>query len=260
MSASQPEPDTAAHRPAARRYLEAAVEILERIAEDETPALADAGDRIAERLADDGRLFAFGCGHSALAVQEIVYRAGGLMLANPLLAPGLDGVTARPATLGSKLERLPGYGTAIVDTSPLRSGDALVVVSLSGRNAAPVEAARRAAELGATVVAVTSSAYRDTPSRDPSGERLSDLADVVLDTKVPLGDAVLTADGVPQPFGPASGVAAAATMQALIAATVDGLLARGVTPPVLLSANIEGGADWNDALMAEHRDRIFYLN
>ena len=73
-------------------------------------------------------------------------------------------------------------------------------------------------------------------------------------------DAVLTAEGVPQPFGPASGVATAAILQALVAATVDGLLARGVTPPVLLSANIEGGTDWNDALLAEHRDRIFYLN
>nr|WP_211658846.1 SIS domain-containing protein [Phytoactinopolyspora halophila] len=246
--------------PAPRRYLDAAIEILQRVASEESPALAEAGDRIAEQIAGGARLFAFGCGHSALAVQEIVYRAGGLMLVNPLLAPGLDGMTVRPATLTSQLERLSGYGPALVDTSPVRSGDVLIVVSLSGRNAMPVQTARRARELGATVLAVTSSSYADVPTRDESGERLVDVSDIVLDTKVPKGDALLSADGVPQPFGPASGVTAAAVLHALVAAIIDGLLARDITPPVFLSANLDGGSEWNEKHLAEHHDRIFYLD
>lgn len=245
---------------AAHRYLAAAIDILQDVADNESDAISSAGDRVAGLLADGARLFAFGCGHSALAVQEIVYRAGGLMLANPLLAPGADGVTARPATLTSRLERLTGYGPALVETSPLQSGDALIVVSLSGRNAMPVEVARRARELGATVIAITSAAYASLPARDESGERLTDVSDIALDTKVPVGDAVLSADGVPQPFGPASGVAASAVLQALMAATVDGLLARGITPPVFVSANLEGGLEWNEKQLAQHRDRIFYLD
>ncbi|NDL58348.1 sugar isomerase domain-containing protein [Phytoactinopolyspora sp. XMNu-373] len=246
--------------PAARRYLDAAIGILQQIADDEAENVAEVGGRIAESIAGGARLFAFGCGHSALAVQEIVYRAGGLMLVNPLLGPGVDSMTVRPATLTSKLERLSGYAPALIETSPLRAGDVLIIVSLSGRNAMPVQAAQSARELGATVVAVTSSAYGDLPARDASGERLIDISDIVLDTKVPVGDAVLTDDGVPQPFGPASGVAATAILHALMAAVIDGMLARGLTPPVFLSANIDGGAERNDALLREHRENIFYLD
>ncbi|NED94922.1 SIS domain-containing protein [Phytoactinopolyspora alkaliphila] len=246
--------------PAARRYLDGAIEILRRIADDESEAITAAGDRIAESITDGARLFALGCGHSALAVQELVYRAGGLMLVNPLLAPGADGVTVRPVTLSSDLEKMPGYGPTVVDSSPLRRGDVLIVVSLSGRNAMPVQAAQRARQIGATVVAVTSSAYEDLPARDEVGERLVDASDIVLDTNVPLGDAILTTDGVPQPYAPASGIATGAVLQSLVTAVIDGMLARGVTPPVFLSANLDGGSEWNAALLKEHRERIFYMN
>jgi uncharacterized phosphosugar-binding protein len=261
VAASPPaEPAYTSDPPAARRYLDAAIGILQRIADEESSNIADVGNRIAESIEDGARLFAFGCGHSALAVQEIVYRAGGLMLVNPLLAPGVDSMTVRPATLTSKLEKLPGYAPALIETSPLRAGDVLIIVSLSGRNAMPVQAAQSARDLGATVVAVTSSAYGELPARDASGERLIDISDIVLDTKVPVGDAVLTDDAVPQPFGPASGVAATAILHALMAAVIDGMLARGITPPVFLSANIDGGAERNEALLDEHRENIFYLD
>ncbi|WP_207782825.1 sugar isomerase domain-containing protein [Phytoactinopolyspora limicola] len=261
MATSPPSaPAGPAPAPAARRYLDAAVGILQRIADEEADHIAEVGNNIAATIADGGRLFAFGCGHSALAVQEIVYRAGGLMLVNPLLAPGVDGMTIRPTTLTSRLERLPGYGPALIETSPLRAGDVLIVVSLSGRNAMPVEVARSARDRGVTVLAVTSSAYDEVPARNASGERLTDVSDVVLDTKVPLGDAVLTDDGVPQPFGPASGVAAAAMLHALMAAVIDGMLQRGITPPVFLSANLADGAERNERLLDEYRDRIYYLD
>lgn len=242
--------------PAAQRYLAAAVQTIERIATEEAPHICAVGDAIADAIARGGRLFASGCGHSALAVQEIVYRAGGLMLVNPLLAPGLDGITTRPATMGSTLEKLPGLGTVTVESSPVRAGDVLIVVSVSGVNAVPVETARAGRARGAVVVAVTSCAYVDVPA---PVERLADIAHHVIDTKVPIGDAVLSSPGVPQPFGPISGIAASAALQALVAAIIDGMLARDLTPPVFQSANLDGGAEWNARHLAEHRDRIFYL-
>jgi uncharacterized phosphosugar-binding protein len=246
--------------PAARRYLHAVTEILSRLADEEADAITAVGDKVAAMLVAGARLFVFGCGHSALSAQEIVYRAGGLMLVNPLLGPGIDGIGVRPATLTTQLERLDGYGATLVDAAPLASGDILIVVSLSGRNAVPVQAAKRARDLGVTVVAVTSSAYRDVTDAEPGRERLADVATFVLDTKVPYGDAVLQAPEVPQPFGPASGVAAAAVLHALVGGIVEGMLARGETPPVFLSANLDGGWEWNQRLLAEHQDRIFYLH
>ena len=88
---------------------------------------------------------------------------------------------------------------------------------------------------------------------------MHDYADVVLDNKVDKGDAILSAVGVPQKFCPASGVTSIAILQALVGATVQELLHRGITPPVILAANVDGGAEYNARLFEQYKDRIFYL-
>jgi uncharacterized phosphosugar-binding protein len=70
---------------------------------------------------------------------------------------------------------------------------------------------------------------------------------------------MLQAEGVPQKFCPASGVTSTALLQALVAATVEELLARGITPPIFLAANVDGGAEYNARLLAQYKDRILYL-
>ncbi|MGK5553992.1 sugar isomerase domain-containing protein [Actinomadura kijaniata] len=241
-------------------YLNAAIALLERLRDEEAPAIGEAAEVIAEALAGGRRLFAFGCSHSSLPVQDLVYRAGGLMLVNPIYGPGIAALDTRPVTLGSAIERLPGYADAILDNAPVEPGDVLIVVSVSGRNPVPVEMAASARARGLTVIAVTSRAYSGAvASRHASGRKLADVAHLVLDNKVDEGDAVLEAEGVPQRFCPASGVTGTALLHAVVAATVERLVARGVTPPVFLSANLDGGAEWNARLLAENADRIFYL-
>jgi uncharacterized phosphosugar-binding protein len=244
----------------ARTYLDTAIELLTRIREEEDAALDKGAQLIAEAIIDRKRIFAFGCTHSALPVQDLVYRAGGLMLVNPIFGPGITALDVRPPTLTSDMEKLPGYAKALLDNSPAKSGDVLIVVSVSGRNAVPIEIAQLAAERGLRVIGVTSRAYSESvASRHASGKKMHDFAEIVLDNKVPAGDAVLEHDGVPQRFCPASGVTSTALLHALVAAAIEQLLARGVTPPVYLAANVDGGAEYNAALLAEHGDRIFYL-
>jgi uncharacterized phosphosugar-binding protein len=241
-------------------YLDATIKLLERLRDEETDAIEQASAAVAESLTRGNQLFAFGCSHSSLPVQDIVYRAGGLMLVNPLYGPGIAALDTRPATLGSDIEKLPGYARTILDNSPLRAGDVLIVVSVAGRNAVPIEMAQLAADRGITVIAVTSHAYTDAvTSRHSSGKKMKDFAHFVLDNKVDKGDAVLEAEGVPQRFCPASGVTSTALLHALIAATVEKLTERGIVPPVFLAANVDGGAEWNARLLAENSDRIFYL-
>ena len=86
-----------------------------------------------------------------------------------------------------------------------------------------------------------------------------ELADVILDNKVAKGDALLESDKMPQKFSPASGVTSNALLHALISATIEECLARGVTPPILLAANVDGGAEYNQKLWDEYGDRIFYI-
>jgi uncharacterized phosphosugar-binding protein len=242
------------------RFLDAAIGLLERVRDEEGETVVAAGEMIADTVVEGGRLFAFGAGHSSLAAQDLVYRAGGLALMNLLAVPGAVGVDVLPATLGSALERVDGLATAVLDTSPLRAGDLLVVISLSGRNALPVEMAAHARERGVKVIGVTSVAYATaTTSRHSSGTFLKDHCDLVLDSKIAVGDAELTLDTIPAPFAPASTVVTSAILQSVMATAAAALADRGVEPPLLRSGNVDGGLDWNDRVMREYGDRIFYL-
>jgi uncharacterized phosphosugar-binding protein len=86
-----------------------------------------------------------------------------------------------------------------------------------------------------------------------------EFAHVVLDNKVEPGDAFLQAEGAPQKFCPASGVTSIALLQALVGATVEELLRRGITPPIYLAANVDGGADYNARMLEKYRSQIVYL-
>ncbi|MCD7441380.1 SIS domain-containing protein [Streptomyces lincolnensis] len=241
------------------RFFDSAIRLLERVRDEEAEPVRAAGGLLADTVASGGRLFAFGAGHSSLAAQDIVYRAGGLALMNLLAAPGLVGVDVMPATLGSALERVEGLASTVLACSPLRAGDALVIISLSGRNALPVEMAMRARELGIRVIGVTSVAYAtETSPRHASGTFLKDHCDIVLDSKIAVGDAELTLDSVPAPFAPASTVVTSALLQAVMATAAGDLADRGIEPPLLRSGNVDGGPAWNDEVFEKYGERIFY--
>lgn len=243
----------------AGQFFGAAIGLLERVRDEEAANVAAAGKAITDTVAAGGRVFAFGAGHSSLAAQDVVYRAGGLALMNLLNVPGVMGVDVMPATLGSALERVDGLASAVLDSSPATAGDVLVIISLSGRNALPVEMALNARALGLTVIGVTSVAYAtETKSRHVTGTYLKDHCDIVLDSKIAVGDAELSADGIEAPFGPASTVVTSALMQAMVATAAGDLVERGIEPPMLRSGNVDGGHDWNGRVMTEYGDRIFY--
>jgi len=243
----------------AGQFFDAAIGLLQRVRDEEAGAVEAAGTLIADTVADGGRLFAFGAGHSSLAAQDLVYRAGGLALMNLLAVPGAVGVDVVPATLGSALERVDGLASAVLDCSPARAGDVLVIISLSGRNALPVEMAMHARALGLKVIGVTSVAYASgTKPRNASGTHLKDHCDVVLDSKIAIGDAELTLDSVPAPFAPASTVVTSALLQSVMATAAGTLADRGIEPPLLRSGNVDGGHEWNGRVFKEYGDRIFY--
>ncbi|WP_030981100.1 SIS domain-containing protein [Streptomyces sp. NRRL S-1813] len=243
----------------AGKYFDAAIDLLRQVRDEEGDRITAAGRLIADTVAAGGRVFSFGAGHSSLPAQDTVYRAGGLALMNLLSVPGVVGVDVRPATLGSALERVNGLAGAVLDTSPLEAGDVLVIISLSGRNALPVEMAMNARALGIKVIGVTSVAYADaTKSRHVSGSFLKDHCDLVLDSRITVGDAELTLPGIDAPFAPASTVVSSTIMQAMVATAAGTLAERGIDPPLLRSGNVDGGHDWNARVMSEYADRIFY--
>jgi uncharacterized phosphosugar-binding protein len=243
-----------------RKYLEKTIELLSRIRDEEQGALDQAAKMMADAVEQGHCIFAFGCTHSSLPIQDLVYRAGGFMLINPIFGAGITALDTRPTTISSAMEQMPGYAKVILDNSAAKAGDVLILVSVSGRNAVPVEIAELAKERGLKIIGVTSREYSQAVvSRHPSGKKMYDFADIILDNKAPKGDAVLEDKGVPQKFNPVSGVTSTAMLQALVAATIQELIGRGFTPPVFLAANVDGGAEYNARLMKQYHDRIFYM-
>ncbi len=242
----------------AQEYLEKASAIIKKIEESQLDKIEEAAEVISQAIMDGHLLFAFGCSHSSLPVQDIFYRAGGLMLVNPIFGPGMS-LEDFPPTFTSKMERLEGYGRLLLDRLPTKAGDVLILVSISGRNAVPIEMAMAAKERGMKVIGLTSMEYTaSVSSRHSSGKKMYELVDVVIDNPVPPGDAILEVEGVPQKICPISGVTSCAILHALMAATVEKLLAQGFTPPVYLAANVEGGDEYNKRLMAQYKDRMLY--
>jgi uncharacterized phosphosugar-binding protein len=240
------------------RYLAVVKSQLDAALDDHiTSAIAAAADLIARRIAEGRVLFAFGASHAGLLVQDQFYRAGGLVPVQPILPAQLM-LNVTPVTDTSALEQTLGLAGEILKDVPLGAGDLLLVVSVSGRNAVPVEMCTLAQQRGATVIALTNTTY-STSVGGRGVPRLFEVADVVIDLPGVVGDAVIPMqDGVP-PVGPTSSSVGAAILHGLMVETATLLARRGVTPPVFASANLDHSEAWNERWVAAYRDRLDYL-
>lgn len=240
-------------------YIDAVISLLQKLNDEEEGVIDKTAKLMADAIQNGNRIFGFGCTHSCLPIQEVVYRAGGLMLINPIFAPGIAHLDVHPTTMTSGIENLPGYAEVILNNQPIQRGDILIIISVSGRNAVPVEMAKIARERGIIVIGITSLKYTEgVTSRHPSGKKMYDFADVVIDNKAEKGDALLSAEGLNTKFASASGITSSAIMHCLSVATIEELLAKGITPPVFVAANVDGGSEHNKKLLNEYRERIFY--
>ena len=243
----------------AESYLSGAEQALAKVRQG-LPQIKQAAKLIAESIMAGQGIFSFGASHSFIMTAELVYRPGGLMLVNPIQPYGMN-LAVRPMTLTSQLERLPDFGRVLLEHTPVKKGDVLLLTSTSGRNAIVIDMALAAIEKGLHVVALTSGDYTSkVTSRHPSGKKLSDLAEIVLDNGAPYGDAVGEIEGFPQRVGPVSTVGGCACMNAVIAETVQLLVNAGYEPPVFMSANLDGGDEFNARKLKENASRIFYMN
>jgi uncharacterized phosphosugar-binding protein len=133
----------------------------------------------------------------------------------------------------------------------------MIVVSTSGVNAAPVEAARFGKARGATVIAITSESYSQAAAN--GRPRIADLADIVLDNGAPPGDATQDAGADGLMVGPVSTVIGAALLNAALAETARRLIASGGPAPIYVSANMPGAAERNEDLIRRYRQRNPHL-
>ncbi len=240
-------------------YIEALHRVLECIRRTQMEAIQEAGRRVSDAVAGGGILHVFGTGHSHMMAEEAFFRAGGLAPVNPILSPRL--VFLEGALASTWAERESGYARQLLEKEDIRQGDAAIVVSNSGRNAAPIEMAMEMRERGVTVIAITNVLQsRHSGSRHASGKRLFELADVVIDNCVPEGDAVLRLPGLPNPIGASSTVAGATIINLIVIETAQRLRDAGVAVPVLPSANAGDNSDGVlQDMLGRYEGRIRYF-
>jgi uncharacterized phosphosugar-binding protein len=240
-------------------YLAAVRDAIDTVSRTQAEAVSRAAGVLVAGLRAGGVVQAFGSGHSEAFAMEIAGRAGGLVPTNRLALRDVVYYGGEPVSVlsgGGTLEREPWVGRRLYELAAIEPADVFVLASNSGINGSVVELATLVKERGHQLIAITSLAHTaKVESRHPSGKKLIDLADVVLDNGAPYGDAVLPLPGGGT-VGAVSSITAALLAQLIVTEVVAALVEAGVQPPVYLSANVPGGDEHNKILEARYAGRI----
>lgn len=223
------------------RYFSALRAQLDTIETQRHADIETAAQLCTESIAAGGVVHLYDTGH--LVDRELVNRAGGLVgLTAFRFNLQVENTNPYRQRQGGVHKPALGAVTAALDSSQIQPGDVLIIGSVSGKSAVVVELALRARERGVKVIALTAPAYSgQLASEHPSGKRLFESADLVLDNGAPYGDGMLEVEGLPYAICPASGVGAVVILWAIVARIIELLLARGMTPTIFPSVNRPDG-------------------
>ncbi len=244
----------------AARWFVRAEEILAQVRTTQAEVITQAAGRIAEATAGGGGVHIYDTGH---CTHEPIHRAGGLLMLRDLRL-GLN-LTTTPApqrvaeASGRQQEVRGATDEALADLAVRRSalvaGDVLIVNSVSGKSALPVQVALSARQLGLFVIAITNVTYsRAVSSQHSSGKKLFEVADLVIDNCGVVGDAALDMEGLETRAIPTSGLTFCYIIWALVAEVIAQLVARGKKPHVWRSVNLPDGEEFNARAEAEYRE------
>lgn len=242
------------------QYFQKVIKHLEVLHNQELENVKKAAKLVAEQVKKDKIVYAYGPGgHSNLGSQEIFFRAGGLMHIGAILDEGT--LLSNGALRSMQIERTPGYGKIVIEDNQLKEGDLLILINSYGINAALIDAALEAKRRGVTLIGVTSIRHAEqTPinhvARHSSKKNLHEIVDVVLDCKVEVGDAVVEIENLDQKVSAMSTFANAFLLNSLVAETVQLLVDEGITPPIWMSGNAEGGDEKNSQFIEQFKGRI----
>ena len=238
------------------RYKEGVIQLVSAIADTQEENILR-GARLCADALKNGRLInVIGPGgHSNIAVEEVLWRAGGLVHVNAILDPGTNLIHG--AKRSNIVERTPGYAKAVFDSYRLTKDDVLVIVNAYGINSMTIDSALLCRERGIKSIGITSTSFanvvpKDAPSRHPSGKSLADLVDVYIDNHLPLGDSIIGLDGMEQKMGSTSTYANCFSINLLMMYTAQLLLDEGIVPAVWQSANMPNG----DKLNKKYEDEL----
>lgn len=252
--------------PPGETYLNKSRDIITAV-EAQLPTIRSVAERFAETILAGRMVHVFGSGHSRIMVEEMWPRYGSFPGFNPMVELSLSFHNPVVGSNGQRqamfLENVPGFAERILRNYDFSEIDSALVVSSSGCNLVPIEIAEGFQNRGIYVAAMVSLAHSEaSTSKRDDGKKLTDFADVVLDTGAPVGDAMVPIDGMEQPVSPGSTVGGC-----LLVNTIKAELAQRLTdagqPPKALAASVilgaERAAEIFEAAYDEHAHRMAKL-
>jgi uncharacterized phosphosugar-binding protein len=244
------------------QWLAATRGVLDEIERTQQAGIREAAALMADSIAAERWVHTFGCGHATIPVEEMYPRIGGFVGFHPMIELPLTFFTRITGEMGIHqflfLERAEGYGDAIMRAYDFDPRDTLWIFSHTGINNVNIDVALRAKEIGMRVVA-SGSAAQAAQTRHPSGKTLFELADVVIDTRVPAGDSVVPLENHFDRVGPVSTMAFVAVVWMTITTVAELLAARGVKLYIHPSHNLPGDTTARERLdqaLSEYKRRI----
>lgn len=257
MSAASPSPMSG-------RWTASAQELLERLMLEQGNAISQVAQWCFESISNEGVVHLFGTGHSRIPIEEMFPRYGSFPGFNPI---GELSMTFHTQVVGANgqrqamfIERVEGLADQILENWILKPQDMMIIFSVNGKSAVPLEMARGARQAGIKTVAVTSIAQNRVGSpTHSSGTTLIDHVDLALDLCTPIGDALVDVPNLDTRVGPGSTITAIAIVNEIKVQTADLLVRSGFTPPVITSSSVIGperSKTLFDAAYAEHARRI----
>lgn len=235
-------------------YMNNISELLEKVYEVNKENIKIVAEKFAETVEKDNLIQIFGTGHSSLLPIEMYSRAGGFGNVNPMSDP--DTLMNFGGERSGLLERTCGIADIIYEIYQVKKEDLMIVISNSGRNAMPIEMAKRAKEEGNFVVVLTSyEVNKNVSSRHPSGKKLSDYADIILDNCAGYGDVCMNVEGYDT--GAVSTITGSFILHTIETEATKILTAKGFKPYIYQSQNIDGYD--NTEVGLKFKDRIKHL-
>jgi len=227
------------------KFCAVAHEIIDKIEKTQADNLRQVADLYAGAIAADGLVHLWGGGHSAMGVQETFPRIGSIVGFHPIIELPITYYTNVVGTSGLRqaffLERLSGYAETVLDNYTFGPHDCFEVISSTGINNVAIEIALGAKKRGMRVVAITSLAHQaKTVSRHPSGKKLGEVADFVIDNCTPPGDASIKVEGCDYPTSSTSSLGVITIVQTLNALVAERLVKLGHKPLILASPHFVG--------------------
>ena len=239
------------------KYLNGIKTIIEQIESTQSENIMKAATLLADVTEKGGIIYGFGAGHSHFVTEDAFWRAATPANYCALLEPSITGTFE--ITKSYLMENTYNIGRHVVDYHRVSPNDVMIIISNSGNNIAPVDAAIRAKEKGIPVIAITAVDYANwLKTKHHDGVKLKDIADIVLDNCTPFGYAIAEIEGFPREVGSCSSIPMVLLQNLILTQMVEILVERGHNPDVFYNGHLafmnKDAADHNDKLV----DKYFY--